>query len=390
MRSVVASGVALAGLVAAAMFSPAASSRVVLSSGTGKIHCRVPKVVGLSLGVAEKKIHRANCRVGAVRFRTSTLLLANQVLDQRPMRDRKKPGTEVVLVVGRGPKTGRLPDVGRVPRHLPPYIAYDPPGGGIWLVKPDGSGAHQIGPPNARNPVWSPDAKKILYQEGGGLGVMNADGTNQQPLMVTSTCTGDHCWVAYDFHWSPDGQRVTFVHSDLGILVANADGSDMRHVADASEVPSFSPDGSYLIFAGSRTYPAAGLFVSSADGTASQEITFGGDVASPSWSPGGRRVVYGCLLHQGEGPGAHAICELSAIRKSRLAYNDGRPARQRILYMDNSEIFLRPTWNTTGTKILVTVEQSSGGPSQIALMSPSGGAPVKTGIFVAPGTYPDW
>jgi Tol biopolymer transport system component len=359
-------------------------------------------MAGLSLDKAEKKLRHAGCRVGRVLRRTSTLLGENHVLGQNPARGRRKPaGTKVLLVVGQGPKTGRLPTLDQVvPSQLPPFIAYDPPAGGIWLVKPDGSDAHQVGPPDATGPVWSPDATRILYtapapQNSQGVSmdlyVMNADGTDQHPVMPADGGVPPSNWRDSDFHWSPDGKEIVFTRQyELGndLEIANADGSDAHSVGVAVDTPfsaAFSPDGSYLAF---DVYPehvlsvqsAWGIYVAKPDGTGLRQLTFGGDVGDPSWSPDGTRIIYGCLGSNAYAlaQGANGICELS-----------GNPARQRILYMNRAES-LEPTWNANGTKILLTVENGANGPEQLALMSPSGGPPMKIGVLLASRTYPDW
>ncbi len=391
-------------------------------TGSGKADCEVPKVVELSLGAAEKKVRQAGCRVGAVRRRTSTLLLDNHVLGQKPAAGRIGAGRKVTLVVGKGPTTGALPSLGRlVPQRLPRYIAYDPPGGGIWLIKPDGSDAHELGPALGADPVWSPDATKILYDapvsappndDGSVVAysyVMNADGSDQRSIMPSRWGPfGDLCCTGYyDFHWSPDGKQLVFTggagEGYSGIAIVDADGSNEHGLVNGfSEEASFAPDGGWIVFSVgtfgvNNPNESYGIYVVEPDAPFfPYQITFGGGVDSPSWSPDGKRIVYGCLLDkQGYKQGyeqAHAICELTRARAggSVTVWPAGHPARQRILYMNKHEIFLHPTWNATGTKILVTIEKTENGPEQIALMSPSGGRPIETGILVARGTYPDW
>src|SRR5581483_10535027 len=136
MRTRLACGViALAAVGAVGGFSPAPSSGQVRFSDASEAHCYVPRTLGVSLAAAEKKIRLAHCRVGVVRRRASALLRENHVLHQKPAWGRSKPaGSKVLLVVGNGPKTGRLPRLGAlVSSRLPPFIAYDPPAGGIWL-----------------------------------------------------------------------------------------------------------------------------------------------------------------------------------------------------------------------------------------------------------------
>lgn len=300
--------------------------------------------------------------------------------------------------IGTGPRTGRLPSLGAVvPSRLPRYIAYDPPGGGIWLVKPDGTDAHQVGPPDGTDPVWSPDATKILYQapappNGQGVTedayVMNADGTDQHPIMPSAGSAGDWTtnWHDVGFQWSPDGKRIAFTRwSGIGlseVWIANADGSDSRRVPiDVFGAgASFAPDGRRLVFGSPAEgeavpHPPTGIYVVRPDGKDLRRVVVG-RVGDPSWSPDGHGVIYLCLVDES---GVHAICDRSR-----------KPGRQRVLYADRYQSLLSLSWNANGSKILVTLERGENGTGRIALMSPSGGRLVKTGVRVAAGTYPDW
>ena len=358
----------------------------VLASAT-PFHCRVPKLVGLSVRTAEKRLRLADCRVGGIRRRTSTLLHESHVVEQNPARGRTKaPGASVVLVVGKGPRTGNLPSLDSiVPRQLPPFIAYDPPAGGIWLMKPDGSEAHQAGPADATGPVWSPGATRILYTAAAPqndsfirdqLYVMNADGSDRRSLMPSAGGFFHGTWSDAGFHWSPDGKQVVFSYGQYlsgDIEIANADGSNAHPVPNTEWGwgASFSPDGGHIVFGdngyqgpGRTTSPVKqGIYVIKPDGSGRRQLTFGGGVGSPSWSPDGTRIIYSCLIDaNGQ---AHAICELS-----------GNPTRQRVLYRNPHQTFVDPTWNADGSEILVTLNRSGLGADGIALMSPSGGRPV--------------
>jgi len=79
--------------------------------GTAAKKCVVPKVKGLALRPAKKKIRHAHCRVGKIRRRTSTLPgMTNHVLSQAPRWARSlSAGTRVNLVVANGPTPARSP-----------------------------------------------------------------------------------------------------------------------------------------------------------------------------------------------------------------------------------------------------------------------------------------
>jgi Tol biopolymer transport system component len=64
--------------------------------------CRVPRVIGMRLAVARKKIGRANCNTGRVRRARSAKTRVGKVLSQSPKAGAvRKRGTKVNLVVGR-------------------------------------------------------------------------------------------------------------------------------------------------------------------------------------------------------------------------------------------------------------------------------------------------
>src|SRR4029453_3082195 len=64
--------------------------------------CRVPRVIGMRLAVARKKIGRANCNTGRVRRARSAKTRVGKVLSQSPKAGAvRKRGTKVTLVVGR-------------------------------------------------------------------------------------------------------------------------------------------------------------------------------------------------------------------------------------------------------------------------------------------------
>ncbi len=62
--------------------------------------------------------------------------------------------------------------------------------GGIYLVQPDGTGAHLLFQKNGvGNPAWNRNGSKLAYDVfNEGIGVVNADGTGAQ--MVPNTTDG--------------------------------------------------------------------------------------------------------------------------------------------------------------------------------------------------------
>jgi hypothetical protein len=72
------------------------------------VRCVVPRVVGLRLQKAKKRIAKAHCRTGKVSRKPSPLRKKGRVLAQRPTaRMKLKQGAKVKLTVGAGPRKRR-------------------------------------------------------------------------------------------------------------------------------------------------------------------------------------------------------------------------------------------------------------------------------------------
>ena len=64
--------------------------------------CKVPRVIGMRLAVARKKIANANCNTGRVRRARSRKTQVGKVLSQSPKAGSVRTrGTKVNLVIGR-------------------------------------------------------------------------------------------------------------------------------------------------------------------------------------------------------------------------------------------------------------------------------------------------
>ena len=136
-------------------------------------------------------------------------------------------------------------------------------------------------------PVWSPDGTSIVFTSSRGgspqLYRMSAAGGKATRLTFDGKYNADA-----DF--SPDGRKLAMVHRESGryrIAVLDLESGALRVLTDGQqdESPSFSPNGSIIIYAtgeGSREVLAA----VSVDGRFRQRLSLqAGNVREPSWSP---------------------------------------------------------------------------------------------------------
>lgn len=164
----------------------------------------------------------------------------------------------------------------------------------IFTVRPNGHDLRQIThvDGDAFYPDWSPDGRQIAFAINDcSVAIMNADGSDLRLI------ADDPALCQSDPSFTPDGQRLLFQHFDwLGtgldeVWSMRLDGSDKRLVTGAGAVdPNASPDGRKLSFKGA----AGALFVQNMDGSGLVQVSPAVSVAYKSdWAPDGRRLVFG-------------------------------------------------------------------------------------------------
>ncbi len=167
--------------------------------------------------------------------------------------------------------------------------------------------------------VLSPDGKRIVFTslKDGDLEIytMNIDGSDVKRLTTTPGYDGGP-W------WSPDGKRIVYrawhptnadslkAYRDLlgqrmirpnrmELFVMNADGSDQRQITNlggANFGPSWTPDGTGIIFSSNHRNPRSrnfDLFIVKLDGTGLERITTHEDFDGfPMFSPNGKQLIW--------------------------------------------------------------------------------------------------
>jgi hypothetical protein len=130
-----------------------------------------------------------------------------------------------------------------------------------------------------RSPAYSPDGRRIVFDGGDRIAIVDADGGDLTLLSAVTEDDGDPAF-------SPDGSRIVFTgRNDAGgtdLYVRRVRGRGARLVVEDAAQPAWSSRGALAWVRDRRVY------VSAAGGARGRLVARGID---PDWSPNGRRLV---------------------------------------------------------------------------------------------------
>lgn len=152
----------------------------------------------------------------------------------------------------------------------------------IVSIRPDGS-APRLLARHAEHAAYRPDGRMLAFARGGGIFLMRANGTGKRRLVGGPYTEPD---------WSPDGRKLvlTRTRTPRGIVTWRR-GGQLRWLTSGS-TPAWSPTGRLIAFTRADQpyfYFPRTIYLVRPDGSEVRRLAAGW---APEWSPDGRRIIF--------------------------------------------------------------------------------------------------
>jgi Tol biopolymer transport system component len=200
----------------------------------------------------------------------------------------------LVTVIGETPSTSS---------QLGQLVLLDETGQILQAITPFTIGADSF---LATSAAWSPDGMQIVFRgelirattgtKVAGIYTANRDGSNLTRIIDSAAYP-----EADQPAWSPDGKRIAFVASDLqtpgnkDIFTATPTGDSVVRLTTGGAddmYPTWSPDSALIAFVSVRDGNFE-IYSMNADGRSQRRLTRSEGIdTEPAWSPDGRRIAF--------------------------------------------------------------------------------------------------